>query len=47
MIRKLLCALCALAFCFSPRPGEGGVILALSGGGTKGFAHLGVMEALE
>ena len=26
---------------------EAGVILVLSGGGTKGFAHLGVMEALE
>ncbi len=26
---------------------DAGVVLVLSGGGTKGFAHLGVMEALE
>ena len=31
----------------SPFAGEAGVVLVLSGGGTKGFAHLGVMEALE
>lgn len=31
----------------SPFSGEAGVILVLSGGGTKGFAHLGVMEVLE
>ena len=29
------------------RESDAGVILVLSGGGTKGFAHLGVMEALE
>ena len=25
----------------------GGVVLALSGGGTKGFAHVGVIQVLE
>ena len=47
-MKKLLCALmaaCMLAL--SPFAGEAGVVLVLSGGGTKGFAHLGVMEALE
>ncbi|MCR4817751.1 MAG: patatin-like phospholipase family protein [Fretibacterium sp.] len=29
------------------RPAGAGVVLALSGGGTKGFAHIGVIEALE
>ena len=32
---------------FSPFQSDAGVILVLSGGGTKGFAHLGVIEALE
>ncbi|MBQ7154561.1 MAG: patatin-like phospholipase family protein [Synergistaceae bacterium] len=48
MIRKVLCsilAVCILAL--SPFAGEAGVVLVLSGGGTKGFAHLGVIEALE
>lgn len=31
----------------SPFSGEAGVVLVLSGGGTKGFAHLGVIETLE
>ena len=31
----------------SPLEGQAGIVLVLSGGGTKGFAHLGVMEALE
>ena len=31
----------------SPLESQAGVVLVLSGGGTKGFAHLGVMEALE
>ena len=47
-MKKILCALlaaCMLAL--SPFAGEAGVVLVLSGGGTKGFAHLGVMEALE
>ncbi|MBQ9896810.1 MAG: patatin-like phospholipase family protein, partial [Synergistaceae bacterium] len=26
---------------------EAGVVLVLSGGGTKGFAHIGVLEVLE
>ncbi len=46
--RKGLCVLYALIFLFTPlRVAEAGVVLALSGGGTKGFAHLGVMEVLE
>lgn len=31
----------------SVQQSEAGVVLVLSGGGTKGFAHLGVIEALE
>ncbi|MBQ6981613.1 MAG: patatin-like phospholipase family protein, partial [Synergistaceae bacterium] len=31
----------------SPLQGDAGVVLVLSGGGVKGFAHLGVMETLE
>ncbi|MDR3164067.1 MAG: patatin-like phospholipase family protein [Synergistaceae bacterium] len=27
--------------------GRGGVVLALSGGGTKGFAHVGILKVLE
>ena len=47
-MKKNLCAvLAALIFVFSPVNSEAGVVLVLSGGGTKGFAHLGVMEALE
>ena len=38
-------AVCVIAL--SPFQSEAGVILVLSGGGTKGFAHLGVMETLE
>ena len=34
-------------FALSPFAGEAGVVLVLSGGGTKGFAHLGVIETLE
>ena len=30
-----------------PAEGHGGVVLALSGGGTKGFAHVGVLQVLE
>jgi NTE family protein len=34
--------------CFSNIfPAEAGVVLALSGGGTRGFAHIGVIEVLE
>ena len=36
-----------LSFIFNPLKTEAGVVLVLSGGGTKGFAHVGVMEALE
>ncbi len=38
-------AVCVIAL--SPFQSEAGVILVLSGGGTKGFAHLGVIETLE
>lgn len=47
-LKKSICALlfvCLAALC--PLKSEAGVVLVLSGGGTKGFAHLGVMEALE
>ena len=44
--RNFLCVL--LLFCLNfAQSAEAGVVLALSGGGTKGFAHLGVIEALE
>lgn len=48
MLRRfvyVLMAACVIAL--SPLQGEAGVVLVLSGGGTKGFAHLGVMETLE
>jgi len=48
MLKRLihiLVAACIIAL--SPFQGEAGVVLVLSGGGTKGFAHLGVMETLE
>ena len=37
----------AFMLALSPFSGEAGVVLVLSGGGTKGFAHLGVIETLE
>ena len=47
-MKKILCALLAACmFALSPFAGEAGVVLVLSGGGTKGFAHLGVIETLE
>lgn len=47
-MRKVLCALMiSFILALSPFSGEAGVILVLSGGGTKGFAHLGVIETLE
>ncbi len=48
-MRKILCVmLLILSLIFANvRESNAGVILVLSGGGTKGFAHLGVMEALE
>ncbi|MBQ3396538.1 MAG: patatin-like phospholipase family protein [Synergistaceae bacterium] len=48
MLKKFLCAaITACMLALSPFTGEAGVILVLSGGGTKGFAHLGVIETLE
>lgn len=45
-VRKLLCVL--LALCLPPSlAAEAGVVLVLSGGGTRGFAHIGVIEVLE
>ena len=47
-MKKFVCALMiAFMLGLSPFAGEAGVILVLSGGGTKGFAHLGVIETLE
>lgn len=47
-MRRARSALCALLIAsLLPCPAGAGVVLALSGGGTKGFAHIGVMEALE
>lgn len=47
-MKKFLCTLtAAFMIIFNPVLSEAGVILVLSGGGTKGFAHLGVMETLE
>ena len=48
MLRRFVCILmAAFIIAFSPFQGDAGVVLVLSGGGTKGFAHLGVMETLE
>ena len=48
MLRKFLHTLIVICvISLSPLQTEAGVILVLSGGGTKGFAHLGVIEALE
>lgn len=47
-MKKIFCALlaaCVLAC--TPLKSDAGVVLVLSGGGTKGFAHLGVIETLE
>lgn len=47
-MRKFLCAaIASCLFALSPVSSEAGVVLVLSGGGTKGFAHLGVIETLE
>ncbi|NLL37766.1 MAG: patatin-like phospholipase family protein [Fretibacterium sp.] len=45
-VRKMLCALLASLFLL-PAGAEAGIILVLSGGGTRGFAHIGVIEVLE
>lgn len=48
MLRRLIYVfMAACVIVLSPFQGEAGVVLVLSGGGTKGFAHLGVMETLE
>ena len=49
MFKKFVCAfIVACVLIFNPSYSEAkGVILVLSGGGTKGFAHLGVIETLE
>ncbi|MBR1672053.1 MAG: patatin-like phospholipase family protein [Fretibacterium sp.] len=45
--RRCLGLLLLLGLLCPLRPAGAGVVLALSGGGTKGFAHIGVIEALE
>ncbi|MBQ6973058.1 MAG: patatin-like phospholipase family protein [Synergistaceae bacterium] len=48
MFRRWIYALVAAAvLALSPFQAGAGVVLVLSGGGIKGFAHLGVMETLE
>ena len=48
MLRKILYALIiGVIAALTPLKSDAGIVLVLSGGGTKGFAHLGVMEALE
>ena len=48
MLKKFIYALIiGVIMALTPFKSDAGVILVLSGGGTKGFAHLGVMEALE
>lgn len=48
MFRRLIfTVMAAVILVLSPFRGDAGVVLVLSGGGIKGFAHLGVMETLE
>lgn len=48
MFRRLIFSvMAAVILALSPVQGDAGVVLVLSGGGIKGFAHLGVMETLE
>ncbi len=48
MLKKFLCTvIAACMLMISPFSCDAGVVLVLSGGGTKGFAHLGVIETLE
>ena len=48
MFKKIVYALLIIILVvLSPYQSDAGVVLVLSGGGTKGFAHLGVMETLE
>ncbi len=48
-IKKMLLSLLVLALWIPPLPAEERpcVVLALSGGGIKGFAHVGVLQVLE
>ena len=47
-MKKYICAfIAACMLALSPFACDAGVVLVLSGGGTKGFSHLGVMEVLE
>lgn len=47
-MKKILCAfIAACMLALSPFACDAGVVLVLSGGGTKGFSHLGVIETLE
>jgi NTE family protein len=45
MLATLL--LLCLVFCGAASAQGGGVVLALSGGGTRGLAHIGVLEAIQ
>ncbi len=46
--KKFFLALLVFLLLFSGTAhGQGGIVLALSGGGTRGLAHIGVLEALE
>lgn len=48
MFKRLVYIFMAMVImAMSPLQGDAGVVLVLSGGGVKGFAHLGVMETLE
>ncbi|MBL3591877.1 MAG: patatin-like phospholipase family protein [Synergistaceae bacterium] len=48
MTKKILALACLVLFAASPASaGEGGIVLVLSGGGTKGLAHVGVLRFLE
>lgn len=45
---KLLLYMLALLLVFSGTAyGQGGIVLVLSGGGTRGLAHIGVLEAIQ
>jgi len=48
-IRRMLATLLllCLVFCGAASAQGGGVVLALSGGGTRGLAHIGVLEAIQ
>ncbi|EFC91684.1 Patatin [Dethiosulfovibrio peptidovorans DSM 11002] len=51
MKKKRLALFLAMCFCFSMSSSSmaktGAIVLALSGGGTKGLAHVGVLKALK